>query len=74
MGGKILQIMPADGWCAVYRDSKGVKYTNPIIGFALVEEPDGTRYVSGFDMDDGTTSFNADDENHIGYARGLDQP
>lgn len=50
---RILQIVPAEGWLAVYdygsRDVEDIR-TRPVACFALVEDDTGTRVV-GMDAD-----------------------
>jgi len=43
---KIIQIMPAPGWGAVFNADEGEQYVEPLVGWALVQdEPAGTRIV-----------------------------
>lgn len=50
MDEKIIQIIPADGWFAVYNmgDSED---RIPLVCFALVEFGDGSREVRGYETD-----------------------
>lgn len=67
----IVQIIPANGWKAVWKavDSDDQdEYTAPLICWALVEAPDGERFVTGVDSEPGsTTGFVASDDNFRGY-------
>lgn len=46
---KILQIIPAPvGWMARFRLDDGEIAKAPVAFWALIEEYDGTRYVSGY--------------------------
>lgn len=38
MDYKILQLMPAVGWCAFYEEDGGARFGEPIACFALIEE------------------------------------
>lgn len=40
MDFKILQLMPAVGWCAFYQEDDGERFCDPIACFALIEEMD----------------------------------
>jgi len=72
LGYKILQIIPADGWYAVYSevDDSGAEYKERIVCFALIEDYEVTpgktyRYVEpfGFDEDIGAASRISDVSN-----------
>jgi hypothetical protein len=52
---KILQIMPAEGWYAVYKWENGDSDMNRITCWGLVEWEDGDRTVEGVEVDDGET-------------------
>jgi hypothetical protein len=45
-GLKILQIIPADGWEAIFKNDEGT-FTEPIVCLALVESMSGARFVEG---------------------------
>ncbi|NLK87807.1 MAG: hypothetical protein GX279_09985 [Clostridiaceae bacterium] len=63
---KILQIIPADRWRAVYSGSNG-EFSAPLACFALVEE-NGLTYVEGMEAHGGcTVEFCDDIESFIGY-------
>lgn len=49
MTERIVQIMPADGWKAVYVNGDGVVAVVPLVGWALVEDGEGRRHVDGLD-------------------------
>lgn len=38
MDYKILQLMPAVGWCVFYEEDGGARFGEPIACFALIEE------------------------------------
>lgn len=64
MSKKIIQIMPAIGWYATYKDGAELHY-NPLVCWALVEA-DGVRFVAG--MDDGAPiDFCEEVSNFDGY-------
>ena len=49
---RIVQIIPAPGWCAVYRKGKrGAEFSSPLVCWALVETSSGDRQVVGIDTD-----------------------
>lgn len=69
MAGKkrILQIIPAQGWLAMFRNREtGNIETEPIPCWALVEEENGDRSVVGMDADS-TLDFAEDMGNFVGY-------
>jgi len=50
---KILQIMPADGWFAVYEgDYKDITLFRPLVCWTLTECDDGTTIVVGMEVDE----------------------
>ena len=49
---KILQIIPADGWCALYKNSTGILFEQPLVCFALVEDKDKEQRIVGMGCDD----------------------
>lgn len=70
---KILQIIPADGWYAQYRDKKDGLFAEPIICFALVED-DKDEFRSVVGMIDGGEECGyievcSDVSNFTGYTR-----
>lgn len=71
---KILQIIPADGWRAIYGAESATdpeQFTVELACLALIESPDGLRSVAGVDLDpDGSCSLVELDRNFIGYRRG----
>ena len=67
----ILQIIPADGWRAVFEDDEasdgaGKYIYEPVICWALVEDA-GERVVCGMTDQDGVIDLVEDVENHVGY-------
>lgn len=49
---RIVQIIPAPGWWAVYRKGKGgAEFSTPLVCWALVEGSSGERQVVGIDTD-----------------------
>ena len=55
---RIVQIIPADGWEALYTDPAGdVTIIEDVVAFALVEESDGYRYVTPLVPDDRLIEF-----------------
>lgn len=42
MEGRIVQIIPADGWFAMFCDEDGYVLYKPVVCFGLVEREDGT--------------------------------
>jgi hypothetical protein len=66
---RILQIIPADGWLAVYNHSvEDVEdlRTRPLVCWALVEDETGTRVV-GLDADH--VAGTGDASRFVGYSR-----
>ncbi len=53
---RIIQIIPASNWCAVYKDTDKDELKTPIACWALVEEKEGKgntfTYVVGLDAAD----------------------
>jgi len=80
---KILQIIPAEGWVARYKDESGTEsYQDPLVCWALVEplaeelkgldEDDPTlwRYVVGIVVDaDGSSDVASDIDNFSRYEK-----
>lgn len=44
---EIIQIIPAAGWEAKFRDAKGEEYQEPLMCLALVRDENGVSYVDG---------------------------
>jgi hypothetical protein len=69
----IIQIIPADGWKAVWKEKGGEgddaeTFYGALVCWALVEAPDGQRFITGLDAQPGTGGgFVAGDENFVGY-------
>ena len=67
----IEQIIPADGWKAVWEavdSDKEEEFVAPLVCWALVEAPDGKRFVTGLDAEPGSGGgFVAGDDNFRGY-------
>lgn len=77
---KILQIMPAEGWIAWYKDEHGAElYHDPLVCWALVEplpedleglDPTLWRYVVGIVVDaDGVSEVASDIDNFSRYEK-----
>lgn len=49
---KILQIIPAAGWFAVYKNEGEPETLSPLACWALVEDEEGNTNVQGMDADD----------------------
>lgn len=77
---KIIQIMPADGWAAAYRehycDKVDYMYC-PLVCWALIQEPDGTKSIRGIDCDSTGSpapgydplAFSDEESNFCGYEK-----
>jgi hypothetical protein len=52
--GKVLQLIPADGWRAQFSTSDGTTFLRPLISWALVRDCDRERRVAGVVIEDGT--------------------
>jgi len=57
----IKEIIPAEGWHAVYEHSDGWLEIHPLICFALFEEKDGGTYVDGISDDPYSTGSGEQD-------------
>lgn len=68
--GKIITIIPADGWYARY-DVDGVMEDMPLVCWALVEASDGVRAVHGMDGGD-YVDFAEGISNFIAFVHKLD--
>jgi hypothetical protein len=72
---RILSIVPADGWYAVFRagpDQKGTEFKSRLLCWALVEARDGERSVVGLDADQrGTVEIAAYANNFVRYEFGV---
>ena len=80
---KILQIVPAEGWIAWYKDESGTElYQDPLVCWALVEplpeelrgldneDPTLYRYVVGIVVDgDGSSEVASDIDNFSRYEK-----
>lgn len=67
---RIIQIMPAaPDWRAIYADEseEGLVLETPLVGWALIEQEDGSRCVVGLDATGEVESCEAL-ENFLGYA------
>jgi hypothetical protein len=69
---KILQIIPAEGWSAIYADGDGEIFVMPLVCWALVESAnvDGEEII-GMTADDSHIT-DASDDNLLGYAKVVD--
>lgn len=67
----ILQIMPAEGWRAVYREDDGTLTEYPLVCWALVieddERNDRIRYVTGIDAVENQAEFCDEAANFVRY-------
>lgn len=63
---KIIQIIPAIGWCAVYDQGEDKKLKAPVVCWALIEEENGFRCVVGMDAID-TIGFCDEADNFLNY-------
>ncbi len=67
---KILQIIPADGWAAVYQIEKN-KELVPLVCWALVREEEGTEHVVGMVVEDGNLIAEAADAENFSHYKPL---
>jgi len=70
---KILWLIPADGWFAVFRTPAGgdKEFRSPLVCWALVDGEDGERTVVGLDTDQrGTVEICAYADNFLRYEFG----
>ena len=68
---KILQIMPADGWVAVFHEADGREERNDVIAFALMEGDEyGDRHVTPIAVGDGMPFFPDEVGTFAGIERG----
>lgn len=73
---KIIQIIPSDGWKAVYRNSEdGKPFACALPCWALVEDKDGFRYVAGMDTGAGEDWLEVIEDvgNFVGYTHESDK-
>lgn len=71
--GKIVSIIPADGWNAVYGKKETEPEAFPLVCFALYETVDGNTAVRGMDAGDAEkVSFCDEDPEFIGYVHSED--
>ncbi len=67
----IVQIIPANGWKAVWEDvdsDEREEFARALACWALVEAPDGKRFITGLDAEPGSGGgFVASDDNFRGY-------
>ena len=66
MSKSILQIIPAQGWYAVHKLDGDSEQRNPLVCWALVEDEDGDRFVTGLDGAD-YVDFCDDNSNFARY-------
>lgn len=65
---RIIQIIPAEGWFAKYRNDDGSVFYSPLVCFALVEEKNGHTFVRGMDADSsGIIDFADEPQNFLGF-------
>lgn len=65
---KILQIIPADGWCALYKDEHEMLLV-PLICFALIEENNNVQRIVGMCCDDIYIGVADTSSNFAGYLK-----
>jgi len=67
----IIQIIPAAGWKAAWEavdSDEQDEFVAPLVCWALVEAPDGMRFVTGLDAEPGSGGgFVAGDDNFRAY-------
>ena len=69
---KIKQIIPADGWQAVYKNDDGSEYKSQMNCWALIEDERGETRIEGMDVDsDGVCSEANLSTNFLRYERPL---
>jgi hypothetical protein len=66
-GWKILQIIPAIDWYAMYEIEDDANSHAPLVCWALVEDRDGDRHVVGLDSAETNTDFCENTSNFMGY-------
>lgn len=59
---KILQIIPADGWVACYKQYNKEIDESQLVCWALVEDEKGNCWVTGLDADDSASGVDFADE------------
>ncbi|MGC9457812.1 MAG: hypothetical protein ACP5DC_09870, partial [Halothiobacillaceae bacterium] len=62
---KIVQMMPADGWFAVYVDDDDDPIIEPVVCFALVQDPDGFTEVRPMTWQGTAVDFADEDEGFV---------
>lgn len=65
---KILQIIPADGWCALYKNDNEM-LSEPLICFALIEADNNEQRIVGMCCDDIYIGVADDSSNFAGYSK-----
>jgi len=66
--GRILQIIPANGWYALYKDNDET-ISEPLVCFALVEDNDNEQYIKGMCCDHLSIDFADIPGNFTGYTK-----
>lgn len=73
---KIIQIIPSDGWSAVYRESENGKlFASRLPCWALYEDDDGDRFVAAMDTGAGDDWLEVIENvgNFVGYTHESDK-
>ena len=80
---RIVQLLPADGWQALFAisdielliNSGEIRYTHaelePLIAWALVEWPDGRQRVTGLCREEYGTSIINEEKDFLGYFQNM---
>ncbi len=66
---KILQIIPADGWYAFFKEEEGSLDSAPLVCFALVENADGGNEVRPMFWNESQAEFADDYDNFEGIEK-----
>jgi len=65
---KILQIIPANGWYALYKDDNEM-LSDPLVCFALIEDDDNVQRIVGMCRDDIYIDVADTSSNFAGYSK-----
>jgi hypothetical protein len=76
LGERIVQILPADGWQAIYRLSDGKEAASCLVCFALIEtmEGSGERFYTVKPMDNGDYVSFCDEDREAQPQRAVKHP
>ena len=69
---KIISIMPATGWVARFEyqaspDAPAHEWKEPLIAWALVEDPPGFRYIAGYALEEPGSAMAEDAAEHPSF-------